>query len=188
MSQEPRIIKKYSNRRLYDTEQSCYITLDDVRDLVCDSVLFRVENVKDGEDITRSILLQIILDQEVMQVPMFSESSLRYIIMFYGSAMQNSLGAFLDQTMPMLVKMQKEMAGKPDFSGMDNRLWSELAIMQGRMLSSVFQDFMNRSMDVYSNAQKQFSEGAEQMMKLSDMAFPFVPPSKKGGKGSGKKS
>jgi polyhydroxyalkanoate synthesis repressor PhaR len=171
---DKRIIKKYSNRRLYDTARSCYITLDDVRSLVCEGIDFRVENAKTGEDLTRSILLQIILEQEVMQVPMFTESSLRNIIMFYGSTLQGSLGVFLDQSMPMLLRMQREMSRRGDLGPMDGQLWSELATMQGRMLSTVFQGFMERGMNVYSNAQRQFSQGAEQMFKLSDFAFPFA--------------
>lgn len=176
MSDQPRIIKKYSNRRLYDTEQSCYITLDDVRGLVCDGVDFRVQSAKDGEDITRSILLQIILEQELLQVPMFSEASLRNIIMFYGGTMQNSLGEFLDQSMPVLVRMQREVAERRDLVGLDNNFWGQVASMQGRYLSNTFQDFLNRSIKVYTSAQKQFSKGAEQMMKFPDFGFPLAPP------------
>ena len=64
MAQQPRLIKKYPNRRLYDTETSTYITLSDVKKLVLDSTEFRVEDAKSKEDLTRSILLQIILEEE----------------------------------------------------------------------------------------------------------------------------
>lgn len=184
---DTRVIKKYSNRRLYDTEQSCYITVDDVRQLVVDGVDFRVRNARDGEDITRTVLLQIILEQELLKMPMFSEASLRNIIMFHGSTMQSSLGVFLEQSMPMLLDMQKELADRGDLVGLDNNLWGELATMQGRFLSNTFQEYLKQIVRVYSDAQKRFSKGAEQMMKLSDLGFPLAPPAvratKKGRKG-----
>ena len=79
-----RTIKKYPNRRLYDTETSTYITLADVKQLVLDNVGFKVVDAKSNEDITRSILLQIILELESEGVPMFNANMLKQIIRFYG--------------------------------------------------------------------------------------------------------
>ena len=84
----PRIIKKYPNRRLYDTDTSTYITLAEVRHLVMDSEPFVVRDAKTNEDLTRSILLQIILEAEAGGAPMFTEAVLANIIRFYGNAMQ----------------------------------------------------------------------------------------------------
>jgi len=92
MSSPPRIIKKYPNRRLYDTESSSYITLADVKKLVLEQVPFRVEDAKTKEDLTRSILLQIILEEESAGAPMFSCDMLTHIIRFYGNAMQGMMG------------------------------------------------------------------------------------------------
>ena len=88
MATQPRLIKKYPNRRLYDTETSAYITLTDVKKLVLENVEFRVEDAKTKEDLTRSILLQIILEEETAGAPMFSSDMLSQIIRFYGNAMQ----------------------------------------------------------------------------------------------------
>ena len=80
----PRIIKKYPNRRLYDTETSTYITLAEVKDLVLGYKDFQVQDAKSGEDLTRSILLQIILEEESGGMPMFSSDLLSQMIRSYG--------------------------------------------------------------------------------------------------------
>ena len=87
-----RVIKKYPNRRLYDTETSSYITLAEVKDLVMDSEAFVVRDAKTNEDLTRSILLQIILEEEAGGAPMFTEAVLANVIRFYGHAMQGFMG------------------------------------------------------------------------------------------------
>src|ERR1044072_6342596 len=98
MSQQPsRIIKKYPNRRLYDTETSSYITLQDVKMPVLEQVDFRVEDAKSKDDLTRAILLQIILEEETAGAPMFSSDMLSQIIRFYGNAMQGMMGSYLDK-------------------------------------------------------------------------------------------
>ena len=92
MSEDIRIIKKYPNRRLYDTTTSSYITLEDVKKLVLDQTEFKVQDAKTKEDLTRSILLQIILEEESGPgSPMFSSDVLSKIIRFYGHAMQGMI-------------------------------------------------------------------------------------------------
>ena len=108
---EPRVIKKYPNRRLYDTESSTYITLTQVRELVMAHQPFVVREAKSGEDLTRSILLQIILEEESAGVPMFSTETLAQIIRFYGHAMQGMMGAWLEQNMKAFADMQRRMLG-----------------------------------------------------------------------------
>ncbi|MCP5152351.1 MAG: polyhydroxyalkanoate synthesis repressor PhaR [Ectothiorhodospiraceae bacterium] len=106
---EPRIIKKYPNRRLYDTAISSYITLEDVRRLVLDQVPFSVRDAKSGEDITRSILLQIILEREEDGEPIFSEQILEQIIRFYGDSLQGMITSYLEKSMSLFVEQQRRM-------------------------------------------------------------------------------
>src|SRR5688500_19681260 len=109
MAQATRIIKKYPNRRLYDTETSSYITLADVKKLVLDNIVFRVEDAKSKEDLTRSILLQIILEEETAGAPMFSSDMLAQIIRFYGNAMQGMMGNYLEKNIQTFIEIQKRM-------------------------------------------------------------------------------
>jgi polyhydroxyalkanoate synthesis repressor PhaR len=101
-----RVIKKYPNRRLYDTDTSSYITLTEIKRLVMDSEVFAVVDAKSGEDITRSILLQIILEEEANGSPMFTAPVLANIIRFYGHTMQGMMGGYLEKNMQALMDMQ----------------------------------------------------------------------------------
>jgi polyhydroxyalkanoate synthesis repressor PhaR len=103
----PRIIKKYPNRRLYDTETSAYITLAEVKDLVLQYKEFQVQDAKSGEDLTRAILLQIILEEESGGVPMFSTDMLANIIRYYGHAMQGLMGSYLERSISAFHEAQK---------------------------------------------------------------------------------
>ena len=106
-----RVIKKYPNRRLYDTDTSSYITLTEIKQLVMDSEAFAVLDAKTGEDLTRSILLQIILEEEANGSPMFTAPVLSNIIRFYGHAMQGMMGGYLEKNMQALMDMQVPMQG-----------------------------------------------------------------------------
>ncbi len=103
----PRIIKKYPNRRLYDTESSSYITLAEVKDLVLQYKEFEVQDAKTGENLTRAILLQIILEEESGGVPMFSTPMLANIIRYYGHAMQGLMGSYLERSIVAFHEAQK---------------------------------------------------------------------------------
>ncbi len=103
-----RIIKKYPNRRLYDTEDSKYITLDDVRKLVLNGVDFVVKDVKSEEDLTRNILLQIISEQEHGGEPFFSTELLTQIIRSYGDSLQSIAGNYIERSMQLFVEQQKQ--------------------------------------------------------------------------------
>jgi polyhydroxyalkanoate synthesis repressor PhaR len=107
-----RVLKKYPNRRLYDTQSSSYITLADVKKMVLDGQPFEVRDAKGGEDLTRSILLQIILEEESGGVPMFSTETLSQIIRFYGHAMQGAMGAWFEQNMKAFSDMQGRVLGQ----------------------------------------------------------------------------
>ena len=103
---DSRIIKKYPNRRLYDTAISSYITLEDVKRLVLERATFRVIDARSGDDLTRSILLQIISEQEEQGNPIFSTEVLAHIIRFYGDTMQGMMGRYLEESLQMFVDQQ----------------------------------------------------------------------------------
>ncbi len=103
-----RIIKKYPNRRLYDTETSAYITLADVKHFVLDIQEFKVLDARSGEDLTRSILLQIILEEESGGLPMFSADMLSNIIRYYGHSMQGLMGNYLERSIGAFHEAQKK--------------------------------------------------------------------------------
>jgi polyhydroxyalkanoate synthesis repressor PhaR len=105
----PRLIKKYPNRRLYDTELSRYITLVDIRDLVLRGVDFHVVDTNTNEDITRQILMQIIMDEESGGRPLFSASMLAQIIRFYGGTVQGLFARFLEESMALFARNQDQM-------------------------------------------------------------------------------
>ncbi len=101
-----RVIKKYPNRRLYDTEISRYITLEEVRQLVLQNIRFRVEDKRSREDITRSILLQVIAEQEQGGDPIFTSELLTFILRFYGNPMQASIGRYLELSVRLFLDQQ----------------------------------------------------------------------------------
>lgn len=101
-----RIIKKYPNRRLYDTEISSYITVDDVRQLVMDEELFEVRDAKTGQDLTRSVLLQIISEQEQCKTPVLSTPLLNQVIRFRGNPLQALLGQYMERSMQLFLEQQ----------------------------------------------------------------------------------
>jgi polyhydroxyalkanoate synthesis repressor PhaR len=109
---ETRIIKKYPNRRLYDTEISSYITLEDVRRLVLEHEDFCVQDAKSKRDITRSILLQIILEREEDGEPIFTEPVLKEIIRFYGDSLQGMMTSYLEKSLKLFVEQQEKWRGQ----------------------------------------------------------------------------
>ena len=116
MEKQVRIIRKYSNRRLYDTETSTYVTLEGIRQLVLEEVPFQVIDKGTGKDITRNILLQIISEQEELGVPIFTADVLNHIIRFYGNSLQSQgvLGEYLKQTMEMFTEQQARLHKSTD--------------------------------------------------------------------------
>ena len=143
-----RVLKKYPNRRLYDTRTSSYITLADVKQMVLAGEDFEVRDAKTAEDLTRSILLQIILEEEPGGGPMFSAATLSQIIRFYGHAMQGVMGSMLEQNMSAFAELQKrfvaQSAGLYDPARLSPELWTQFlsgqpASLQGLMGSYVEQ-------------------------------------------------
>ena len=103
-----RIIKKYPNRRLYDTEISSYITIEDVRQLIVDGETFEVRDAKTGEDLTRQVLLQIITEHEQDGQPMLSTQLLSQMIRFYGDSLQGFMGNYLERSMQLVLDQQQQ--------------------------------------------------------------------------------
>lgn len=108
MASTQRIIKKYPNRRLYDTEVSRYITLDNVRQLVIANEDFKIVDKRSGRDITRSILLQVISEQEEGGDPIFRTEILRHIIRFYGDSMQSTMSSYLELSLELFNEQQSQ--------------------------------------------------------------------------------
>lgn len=104
---EPRLIKKYANRRLYDASQSRHITLDDIRTMVVSGEQVKVIEDKTHEDITRLILLQVIADQEQFGRPILSTTLLESLIRFYGNSLQGFLSAYLEKSVETFMHQQE---------------------------------------------------------------------------------
>ena len=132
---EPRVIKKYPNRRLYDTIESRYITLADIRRLVVERIDFVVVDKKNNADITRSILLQVIAEQEHLAEPVLSQEFMVSVIRAYGTAMQSQVSALLESTLKQLMNQQQQQA-------MRERVKSVAAgeIPRARLSSDVMRD------------------------------------------------
>ncbi|VDY11773.1 Polyhydroxyalkanoate synthesis repressor [Thiomonas sp. OC7] len=172
-----RIIKKYPNRRLYDSEASAYITLSDVKQLVMDGVRFVVQDAKTGEDLTRSILLQIILEEESGGVPMFSSVMLEQIIRFYGHAMQGMMGSYLEKNVQAFIDIQNKLAeqsrGVYDNAAVNPEAWTQFLNVQSPMLQNMMGNYLEQSKNLYMQMQEQMQEQAKQMLGA------FQPPAPK---------
>ncbi len=168
MTSSPRLIKKYPNRRLYDTETSAYITLADVKQLVLDNESFQVVDAKSKEDLTRSILLQIILEEEAGGKPLFSSQMLSQIIRFYGHAMQGMMGAYLEKTMSTFVEIQDSVQeqSRGVLDGQvtpSSELWTQFMSMQAPMMQSVMSSYIDQSKKLFVQMQEQMEANTRTM-------------------------
>ncbi len=153
-SGQVRVIKKYPNRRLYDTDTSSYITLADVKALVMKAEPFVVRDAKTNDDLTRSILLQIILEEETAGVPLFSENMLANIIRFYGHTMQDFMGSYLEKNMQIFMDLQKRMADPTKALTPD--VWQQFMGMQPPMMQSAMMgNYFEQSKNAFSQMQEQ---------------------------------
>jgi polyhydroxyalkanoate synthesis repressor PhaR len=189
MTEAVRIIKKYPNRRLYDTTTSVYITLADVKKLVLENVDFKVEDAKTKDDLTRSILLQIILEEESGDgAPMFSSDVLSKIIRFYGNAMQGMMGNYLEKNIQTFVEIQKKLqaqsgamyggAGIPSADA-----WSEFLKMQGPAIQGLMGSYLEQSANAFLEMQQQMQRQSRNL--FGNFPFPnfaasnpFAPPTR----------
>jgi polyhydroxyalkanoate synthesis repressor PhaR len=157
-----RVIKKYPNRRLYDTETSTYITLSEVKQLVIQNAQFVVRDAKTGDDLTRSILLQIILEEEAGGAPMFTEPVLANIIRFYGQAMQGYMGPYLEKNIQAMTEVQAQLAEKAE--GLTPEMWARFMSMQSPMLQGLMGSYVEQSKNVFLQMQEQMQKNTEQVL------------------------
>lgn len=158
----PRVIKKYPNRRLYDTDTSAYITLAEVRQLVMEHQNLVVRDAKTGEDITRSILLQIILEEEAGGAPLFTEAVLSNIIRIYGHAMQGFMGSYLEKNVQMFTDMQTKMAEQSQ--SMTPEVWAQFMSAQSPMMQSLMGNYAEQSRSMFAQMQEKMQQQTEQML------------------------
>jgi len=142
-----RTIKKYPNRRLYDTEISSYITLEEVRQLVLDNEEFEVRDAKTGDDLTRSVLLQIISEHEERGQPMFTTHLLSQIIRFYGDSLQGFMGSYLEKSLQIFLDQQQQFR-------------SQLNNILGQTPWSMLNDLTERNVDLWKSLQQGFLNAA----------------------------
>lgn len=146
---QPRLIRKYTNRRMYDTHTSTHVNVNDIRQLVIDEVAFQVVDAKSGEDLTRSILLQIIQEAENDGEPIFSSDMLKGIIRFYGP-LQGMLGSYLEQSIQTVVDLQTKA------SVQSSQAWSEFMNKQSPVTGDLMNDYMEQSKKLYQSTQNLF--------------------------------
>lgn len=171
-STSPRILKKYPNRRLYDTQTSSYITLADVKKMVLEGQDFIVRDAKTGDELTRSILLQIILEEETGGVPMFSSQMLAQIIRFYGHAMQGMMGSYLEKNLQTFTDIQKRLAdqskGLLEPNVMNPEMWTQFLAGQAPGVQNLMGNYLEQSKNMFTQMQ-------EQMAKQAETLFPGMP-------------
>ena len=178
MSKTTRIIKKYPNRRLYDTETSSYITLADIKKLVLEHIEFQVVDAKTRDDLTRSILLQIILEEESGGVPMFSSDMLSQIIRFYGDAMQSMMGSYLEKNVQTFIDMQKRLQERtPGLSGQNPMMspdaWAQFLKIQGPAMQGLMGNYLEQSARMFTDMQQQLEKQTKNV--FGNFPFPGFP-------------
>jgi len=135
-----RVIKKYPNRRLYDTDISSYITVEDVRQLVLDGEDFEVRDAKSGEDLTRTVLLQIIAEHEERGQPMFSTRMLSQMIRFYGDSLQGFMGGYLERSLQ-------------NFLDQSQQFRSQVSGLMGQSALQMVNELTERNLEIWKSMQ-----------------------------------
>ena len=152
-----RVIKKYPNRRLYDTEISSYITIEDVRQLIVDGESFEVRDAKTGEDLTRQVLLQIIAEHEQDGQPMLSTKLLSQLIRFYGDSLQGFMGNYLERSMQVFLEQQQQFR-------------QQMGGLIGQTPWTMLNQLTERNMELWKDFQKNLVGG------MGSTAAPPPPP------------
>jgi polyhydroxyalkanoate synthesis repressor PhaR len=178
METTPRLIKKYPNRRLYDTKTSSYITLAEVKQLVIDHEGFQVVDAKSNQDITRPILMQIILEEESGISPLFTSPMLSQMIRSYGNTMQGFMANYLEQSMLCFVDLQKKMQEQGQGPGAMNGenmgnpdLWKQFFSAQGPALQGLMGNYLEQSSQMFMEMQNQMQKQARSM--FGGFQFPY---------------
>jgi polyhydroxyalkanoate synthesis repressor PhaR len=157
-----RVIKKYPNRRLYDTDTSTYITLAEVKKLVMLREPVQVRDAKTGDDLTRAILLQIILEEEAGGAPMFTEQALANIIRFYGNTMQGFLGPYLEKNVQTFMDLQSKMGEQA--KGLTPEAWANLLKLQSPVMQGMMGSYVEQSKNIFVQMQEQMQKQTEQLL------------------------
>lgn len=162
MASDQRIIKKYPNRRLYDTSSSSYITLSDIKKLVMTGQPFMVRDAKTEDDLTRSILLQIILEEEAGGSPIFSVAALANIIRFYGHTMQGFMGNLLEENVQAMMNIQNQLAEQS--KGKSPEAWAEFMKLQSPLMQSLTGNYLEQSRQSFLKMQEQLQKQTGQVL------------------------
>ena len=187
MSTQARTIKKYPNRRLYDTETSSYITLADVKKLVLENVEFKVEDAKSKDDLTRSILLQIILEEESAGAPMFTSDSLSQIIRLYGNALQGMMGGYIEKNIETFMQIQNKLQDQSrqvygQNPMLNSETWNEFVKMQAPAMQGLMGRYLEQSAQTFLNMQNQLTTQTRNLWgNFPFPGFPGAGDSKKDG-------
>ncbi len=165
MADSKRVIKKYPNRRLYDTNTSAYITLAEVKDLVLSNIAFEVLDAKTNDDITRSILLQIILEEEGAAQPLFTSEMLAHMIRCYGNATQGVMGTFLERGVHSFIDVQKKLQDQAravygNAAGLSPEIWAQFFKAQGPIMQGMMGNYLEQSATMFVDMQEQVRKQA----------------------------
>ena len=174
MTTPVRTIKKYPNRRLYDTANSGYITLADVKQMVLEQIDFQVIDAKSGDDLTRAILLQIILEEESGGLPMFSSEMLTQMIRFYGTAQQTMMGQYMEQNVKAFLAIQKKLQDQAkqvygDKMMLTPDLWKQFMQMQAPAMQGMLGNYLEQSAKLFMDMQQRMQDQTRGMFT----SFPF---------------
>ena len=151
-----RLIKKYPNRRLYDTKTSSYITLQEVKDIVVNGESLKVIDAKTDEDLTRSIFLQIILEEEAGGLPLFSEIALANMIRFYGHSMQSLMGSYLENNIENFCNFQKHMSEQ--VHSLSPEAWTHMMTQPTQTAQTLMGNFAQQSSVLLGQMQEQMAK------------------------------
>ncbi len=141
-----RVIKKYPNRRLYDTEISSYVTLEDLRQLIIEGETIEVRDARSGDDLTRAVLLQIIAEHEDIGQPIFSTLLLSQLIRLYGDSLQNVIGSYLEKSLQAFNEQQQQIRGN-------------LGSLMGQTPWALINEITERNIDIWKGVQKGIISG-----------------------------
>jgi polyhydroxyalkanoate synthesis repressor PhaR len=174
MAKSIRIIKKYPNRRLYDTANSGYITLADVKQMVLEFIDFQVIDAKSGDDLTRGILLQIILEEESAGMPMFSSEMLSQMIRFYGNALQGIMGNYMEQNVKAFLVIQNKLQDQAkqvygDKMMLTPDLWKQFLQMQAPAMQGMLGNYLEQSAKLFMDMQQRMQDQTRGLFT----SFPF---------------
>jgi polyhydroxyalkanoate synthesis repressor PhaR len=174
MAKPIRTIKKYPNRRLYDTANSGYITLADVKQMVLEFIDFQVIDAKSGDDLTRGILLQIILEEESAGMPMFSSEMLSQMIRFYGNALQGIMGNYMEQNVKAFLVIQNKLQDQAkqiygDKMLLTPDLWKQFLQMQAPAMQGMLGNYLEQNAKLFMDMQQRMQDQTRGLFT----SFPF---------------